>query len=268
MRVTGPGRTRDGHPVPLLANIGGPADLGAAIEHGAEGVGLYRTEFLFLDRDVPPTAREQEDAYRAALEAFPGGRVVVRTLDAGADKPLAFLPPVGGQPNPALGERGLRLFRRHPEVMAAQLDALVGSSGSPRVDAAAHDRRQVDGLARWRGRVGACEHEERVNQTGQAVRLGDGSVELRPGRLGNIGAERLESEPQRSERRPKLMRRVRDKPLLRLDELTELHGGKIWCHPECKAGCDMRFTLPIAPVDAQVLKNAEASESSRLGGTP
>ncbi|MEU5993783.1 phosphoenolpyruvate--protein phosphotransferase [Spirillospora sp. NPDC047418] len=122
---TGPGATADGHPVPLLANIGGPKDLAAALAGGAEGVGLYRTEFLFLDRATPPSDAEQEEAYRTVLEAFPEGRVVVRTLDAGADKPLAFLPAPGEEPNPALGERGVRMSLRHPDVLAAQLAALV-----------------------------------------------------------------------------------------------------------------------------------------------
>ncbi|MBX6768355.1 MAG: phosphoenolpyruvate--protein phosphotransferase, partial [Actinomadura rubrobrunea] len=123
--AAGPGATKDGHPVPLLANIGGPQDVEAAVANGAEGVGLYRTEFLFLDRTAPPSAAEQEEAYRKVLEAFPKGKVVVRTLDAGADKPLAFLPPPGDEPNPALGERGLRMLRRHPEVLEAQLGALA-----------------------------------------------------------------------------------------------------------------------------------------------
>ncbi|TMQ90629.1 phosphoenolpyruvate--protein phosphotransferase [Actinomadura soli] len=122
---TGPGATKDGHKVPLLANIGGPKDVEAALANGAEGVGLYRTEFLFLDRQKAPADDEQEEAYRAVLEAFPEGRVVVRTLDAGADKPLAFLPAPGEEPNPALGERGLRMSRRHPDVLAAQLAALA-----------------------------------------------------------------------------------------------------------------------------------------------
>jgi phosphoenolpyruvate-protein phosphotransferase (PTS system enzyme I) len=130
--ATGPGATADGHAVPLLANIGGPRDLDAALAAGAEGVGLYRTEFLFLDRDTAPTPEEQEEAYRAVFDAFPGGRVVVRTLDAGADKPLAFLPPPGEEPNPALGERGVRMFRRYPDIMAVQLGALArAAAGSP-----------------------------------------------------------------------------------------------------------------------------------------
>ncbi|MCD0451225.1 phosphoenolpyruvate--protein phosphotransferase [Actinocorallia sp. API 0066] len=121
--ATGPGGTKDGHAVPLLANVGGPKDIASALEHGAEGVGLFRSEYLFLDEAVPPGEAEQIAAYRAVLEAFP--RVVVRVLDAGADKPLSFLPPAGVEPNPALGERGLRLLRRHPDVLEGQLRALA-----------------------------------------------------------------------------------------------------------------------------------------------
>ncbi|WP_436760381.1 phosphoenolpyruvate--protein phosphotransferase [Streptosporangium sp. V21-05] len=126
--ATGPGTTADGHAVPLLANIGGPRDVAAALEHGAEGIGLYRTEFLFLDRAEAPSEAEQEAAYLEVLDAFPGGRVIVRTLDAGADKPLAFLLPGAHEPNPALGERGVRLFRTHPEIMGTQLAALASAA--------------------------------------------------------------------------------------------------------------------------------------------
>ncbi|MDQ0778707.1 phosphotransferase system enzyme I (PtsI) [Streptomyces aurantiacus] len=125
---TGPGATSDGHRVPLLANIGGPADVAAAVEAGAEGVGLFRTEFLFLDDSKnAPTEEKQVEAYRAVLEAFPEGRVVVRVLDAGADKPLAFLTPAD-EPNPALGVRGLRSLLDHPDVLRTQLTALSKAS--------------------------------------------------------------------------------------------------------------------------------------------
>jgi phosphoenolpyruvate-protein phosphotransferase (PTS system enzyme I) len=127
----GLGRTRDGHHVDLLANVGGPGDVQAAVAAGAEGVGLFRTEFLFLDRADPPPVDEQAAAYRSVLEAFPGGKVVIRTLDAGADKPLAFLD-LGDEPNPALGVRGLRAVRRRPELLTAQLDAIAqAAAGSP-----------------------------------------------------------------------------------------------------------------------------------------
>lgn len=121
----GPGATSDGHKVPLLANVGGPADLPAALEAGAEGVGLFRTEFLFLDSsEKAPTEEKQVAAYRQVLEAFPEGRVVVRVLDAGADKPLDFLTPAD-EPNPALGVRGLRILLEHPDVLRTQLRALA-----------------------------------------------------------------------------------------------------------------------------------------------
>jgi phosphotransferase system enzyme I (PtsI) len=121
----GPGATSDGHKVPLLANIGGPSDVAAALEAGAEGVGLFRTEFLFLDDSTKaPSEQKQVAAYRQVLEAFPEGRVVVRVLDAGADKPLDFLTPAD-EPNPALGVRGLRSLLDHPEVLQGQLSALA-----------------------------------------------------------------------------------------------------------------------------------------------
>ncbi|MFI1682395.1 phosphoenolpyruvate--protein phosphotransferase [Streptomyces sp. NPDC020607] len=122
---SGPGATSDGHKVPLLANVGGPADVPAAVEAGAEGVGLFRTEFLFLDDSTKaPSEEKQVEAYRKVLEAFPEGRVVVRVLDAGADKPLDFLTPAD-EPNPALGVRGLRSLLDHPEVLRTQLTALA-----------------------------------------------------------------------------------------------------------------------------------------------
>ncbi|WP_441248681.1 phosphoenolpyruvate--protein phosphotransferase [Kitasatospora sp. McL0602] len=122
---SGPGQTSDGHKVPLLANVGGPGDLPAALDAGAEGVGLFRTEFLFLDDSAKaPSEEKQIEAYRKVLEAFPEGRVVVRALDAGADKPLDFLTPAD-EPNPALGVRGLRTLLENPAVMQTQLRALA-----------------------------------------------------------------------------------------------------------------------------------------------
>jgi len=122
----GPGRTADGHPVELLHNIGAAADLPDPVGEGFEGVGLFRTELLFLDRTDPPTYGEQVDAYVAVLRAAAGRKVVVRTLDAGADKPLPFLN-MPDEPNPALGVRGLRISRRRPEVLEEQLAALAAA---------------------------------------------------------------------------------------------------------------------------------------------
>jgi phosphotransferase system enzyme I (PtsI) len=97
---TGTGTTADGHQVPLLANVGGGKDAAAAAKLGAQGVGLFRTEFCFLERDTEPSVEEQAAAYKSVFDAFPGKKVVLRTLDAGADKPLPFLTD-STEPNPA-----------------------------------------------------------------------------------------------------------------------------------------------------------------------
>ncbi len=121
---TGPGRTADDHAVALLANIGNPKDAEEAAAQDLEGVGLFRTEFLFLSSDTAPTVEEQTDIYRRVFAPFGDRRVVVRTLDAGADKPLAFAD-LGAEENPALGRRGIRLSAERPDLLDAQLEALA-----------------------------------------------------------------------------------------------------------------------------------------------
>lgn len=102
-----PVTTADGTDIEIAANVGQPAELEGAKAQGADGIGLYRTEFLFLDRERAPDEAEQYDAYRDALETFPDGRVVVRTLDIGGDKPIPYLD-LPDEENPFLGERGIR----------------------------------------------------------------------------------------------------------------------------------------------------------------
>lgn len=121
---SGPGRLADGHAVPLLANIGSPESAREAAARGAEGVGLFRTEVLFLGAEKAPSVEEQAATYREVFANFPGQKVVVRVLDAGADKPLAFLTDAGEE-NPALGRRGLRALAAHEEVLRDQLTALA-----------------------------------------------------------------------------------------------------------------------------------------------
>ena len=120
---SGPGMTKDGKRVALLANIGGVEDAVAAGKADLEGVGLFRTEFVFLSAATAPTVEEQAEIYRQVFAPFEGKRVVVRTLDAGADKPLAFAD-LGAEENPALGRRGLRLSAERPDLLDAQLEAL------------------------------------------------------------------------------------------------------------------------------------------------
>jgi phosphotransferase system enzyme I (PtsI) len=120
----GPGRTADGHPVGILANVhDGPSARQAAASQ-AEGVGLFRTELAFLNRETEPSVAEQADLYAEVLRAFAGRKVVVRTLDAGSDKPLAFTGATD-EPNPALGVRGLRLAFADPGILDRQLDAIA-----------------------------------------------------------------------------------------------------------------------------------------------
>ena len=126
---SGPGRTSDERGVQLLLNIGGEGDLERAVAADAEGVGLFRTEFVFLDRTSAPTVDEQEAVYARVFSAFRGRKVVVRTLDAGADKPLGFVTQPD-EPNPALGIRGLRTSRRFPELLEDQLTAIARAAAS------------------------------------------------------------------------------------------------------------------------------------------
>ncbi|SDS17950.1 phosphoenolpyruvate--protein phosphotransferase [Microterricola viridarii] len=128
-----PGALADGTPVPLLANLGSADAAVAALAAGAEGVGLFRTEFLFLDAATAPTVAEQQLEYGRLLQAFDGKKVVVRVLDAGADKPLAFLDD-GHEDNPALGLRGIRALRAHEEILRDQLSALAAADAEANAD--------------------------------------------------------------------------------------------------------------------------------------
>ena len=131
--TSGPGATSDGHPVALLANIGTAADAERAGVLDVEGVGLFRTEFLFLERETAPSLDEQVAVYTRVFEAFGRRRVVVRTLDAGADKPLAFAD-LGPEENPALGRRGLRLSAERPDLLDTQLTALGTAANTTGAD--------------------------------------------------------------------------------------------------------------------------------------
>ena len=119
-----PVSTRDGRHLHVAANIASPMEAREAAGAGADGVGLMRSEFLFLERQTAPTLAEQQAEYRAAVEAMDGKPVVIRLLDIGADKQLPYLQ-LSATPNPALGERGVRLWQTHPDLFETQLDALL-----------------------------------------------------------------------------------------------------------------------------------------------
>ena len=124
---TGPGATADGHQVAILANVQDGAAARSASETPAEGVGLFRTELCFLNRDTEPSVDEQAEIYGEVLTAFAGRKVVVRTLDAGSDKPLKF----AGHPdeaNPALGVRGIRIAQGNPGILTRQLEGIAAAA--------------------------------------------------------------------------------------------------------------------------------------------
>lgn len=125
--------TTDGITIPIYANIGRLADVEVAIKAGADGVGLLRTELLYLDRQTPPTLEEQREIYTKAFTPFAGKKVVIRTLDAGADKPMAFIT-FADEPNPALGVRGYRTIATNKELLTTQLEAIAGAANATTAD--------------------------------------------------------------------------------------------------------------------------------------
>lgn len=126
-RWRGPGHTSDGAAIAVLANVQDGATARSAAERQVEGVGLFRTELAFLDRADEPSVDEQAALYREVIDAFPGRKVVIRTLDAGSDKPLKFVDH-GDEENPALGVRGIRIAEGDPGLLERQLDAIAAAA--------------------------------------------------------------------------------------------------------------------------------------------
>ncbi|WLH30884.1 phosphoenolpyruvate--protein phosphotransferase [Pseudomonas canadensis] len=122
-----PALTRDGHAVEVFANIGESAGVASAVEQGAEGIGLLRTELIFMAHPQAPDEATQEAEYRRVLDGLAGRPLVVRTLDVGGDKPLPYWP-IAEEENPFLGVRGIRLTLQRPQIMEAQLRALLRSA--------------------------------------------------------------------------------------------------------------------------------------------
>ena len=119
--------TQDGHRVEIGANIGGPHDVAVALEYGAEGVGLFRTEFLFMERNRAPEEEEQLAAYRQVVAELNGRPLIIRTLDVGGDKPLPYIN-LGNEENPFLGWRGIRFCLGNPDLFKTQLRAICRAS--------------------------------------------------------------------------------------------------------------------------------------------
>jgi phosphotransferase system enzyme I (PtsI) len=125
--------TTDGVVVPIYVNIGRIEDTVAAVAAGADGVGLLRTELLYLDRNDAPTLQEQTAIYTELFKPFNEQRVIIRTLDAGADKPMAFIS-FDSEPNPALGVRGYRTINKHENLLRIQLEAIAAAAKATKAD--------------------------------------------------------------------------------------------------------------------------------------
>jgi len=117
-------RTADGERIEVFANLGSIAEAQVAVTHGAEGCGLLRTEFLFLERDAPPSEDEQLQQYQGIAQALESRPLVIRTLDIGGDKPIPYLP-LPAEENPALGLRGVRTSLWRPDLLRVQLRAIL-----------------------------------------------------------------------------------------------------------------------------------------------
>ncbi len=155
-RGAAPAVTRDGLAVPIWANIGNAADAARALAAGAEGVGLFRTEFLFQDRAQAPDEEEQYEAYLAAARAMAGRPVIVRTLDIGGDKPLRYLD-MPREANPFLGERGVRFCLARPALFRTQLRALLRAAAEANIRIMypmVSDVAELDGVRDFAARVG------------------------------------------------------------------------------------------------------------------
>jgi phosphocarrier protein FPr len=153
--------------VEVVANVGGVEDAREAATSGAEGVGLLRTEFLFLRREKAPTTEEQLEVYRGIVEALQGQPVIVRTLDIGGDKPLPYIE-VAPEENPFLGERGIRLCLARPDLLRAQVRAILQATAAGPVRIMFP---MVADLREWR-KARAIVEEERKTLGVDAVEMG------------------------------------------------------------------------------------------------
>ena len=162
-------RTRDGHHVEVTANVASLSETEQAMTLGAAGVGLLRSEFLYLDRNHAPTRDEQVSTYNAIARAVgPAHNLVVRTLDVGGDKPLAYVP-MDSETNPFLGLRGIRLCLARPDLLREQFRAILGSVGLTRLHIMLP---MVTQLAELRQARQILEEQARALNLGQLPKLG------------------------------------------------------------------------------------------------
>jgi phosphocarrier protein FPr len=152
-----PAITRDGHRIEVVANIGSQKDAEKAMPMGTEGVGLLRSEIVFMDRDTAPTEDEQTELYSSVARVLGDRPLIIRTLDVGGDKPLAYLP-IPHEENPFLGERGVRIGFDRPEILRTQLRAILRASRAGNVKVMFP---MIARLEEWRMAKGMLDEESR-----------------------------------------------------------------------------------------------------------
>ncbi|MGE7991824.1 phosphoenolpyruvate--protein phosphotransferase [Pseudomonas sp. NPDC089554] len=158
-----PARTRDGLHIEVAANVAGAEEAAQALALGADGIGLLRSEFLFVDRHTAPDQQEQRAAYQAVLDAMPERPVIIRTIDVGGDKQLDYLP-LPAEANPVLGLRGIRLGQVRPELLDQQLRALLQVSPQRRCRIMLPMVTEVDELLAIRQRLDQLANELGLRQ--------------------------------------------------------------------------------------------------------
>jgi len=158
-----PAQTRDGVNIEVAANVASSAEAQVAFENGADGVGLLRTEFLFVDRRTAPDEQEQCHAYQAVLDAMGDKSVIIRTIDVGGDKQLDYLP-LPAEANPVLGLRGIRMAQVRPELLDQQLRALLQVSPLARCRILLPMVSEVDELLQIRQRLDELSAELELSQ--------------------------------------------------------------------------------------------------------
>jgi phosphocarrier protein FPr len=153
-----PATTSDGHRIEVVANIGDEGEAERIVESGGEGVGLLRSEFLFMDRRTAPDEEEQTRVYTAVAKALGPDRIlIIRTLDVGGDKPLSYMP-IAAEANPFLGERGIRLMYDHPEILKIQIRAILRAAQHGKV---AIMFPMIATLAEWRDALKMVKEEQK-----------------------------------------------------------------------------------------------------------
>ncbi len=158
-----PSETMDGYPFRIMANIELPEEVELALSFGAEGIGLFRTEFLYLFSDKEPTPEEQEKLYTTVLEKMNGKPVVIRTVDIGGEKKSAFFT-IGKEDNPALGLRGIRYFIKNPQILTEQIRAILRAGKKHRVKILFPMITEVEEIREIKEIVNKIAKEENINR--------------------------------------------------------------------------------------------------------